>query len=182
MRPGKRLPVTGMSFGGEHPEPGTRAQTYKFDSPERATGFERGAEDMVGWTACRFVTTAEFLPFEDLASALVDPRLSDATRTSLAAYIEEQGIDPIESGVVYVRPSDGAYVEPEWDPRAAIFNAPAPTRARQAHPSQAINIFSPSQRKRSPKAPFSCTGGWFYRTTSLPFIRVECPGKLQKKV
>lgn len=123
---------------GEHPEPGTRSQTYKFDSPERAAGFQRGAEDMVGWSACRFVPTAEFLPFEDMASALADPRLSDAARTSLAAYIEEQGIDPLESDVVYVRPSDGAYVEPEWDPRTEIFNAPdhqpAPARPARRKP------------------------------------------------
>ena len=49
---------------GERPDPGDRAQSYAFDSAERAAGFQRGVEDMVGWTECRFVPSAEFLPFE----------------------------------------------------------------------------------------------------------------------
>lgn len=121
---------------GEDPEPGTRAQTYKFDSPERAAGFERGAEDMVGWTDCRFVPTAEFLPFDVLSSALADPRMSDAVRASLGAYLDEQNIDPAMTDVVYVRLSDGAYVDEDWGPGHEVFNAPvsAPAPPRSSRP------------------------------------------------
>ena len=109
---------------GEHPDTGTRADTYEFATAEEAAGFQRGVEDMVGWTSCHMVPSTDFKPFDDLSCAMSDPGMTADALVALKTCIEQEDLDAESGDLVFVRLSDGAFVWQDWDPRQPIINAP----------------------------------------------------------
>ena len=105
---------------GEDPEPGTRAQTFAFDTPEEAAAFEQGVTDMVGWTTHFLVPSEEFKACPDLQAvrAFLVPEVWKAFEVHLA----EQGGGGDD--LVFVR-ADGAFVDSEWTLDQDISNVPA---------------------------------------------------------
>lgn len=95
---------------GDNPEPGERAETFKFDSPDQARFFKNAVMDYVGWTRYHIVPDASFRAYGSLAQALES--LPQQSATSLKNYLEAKGYEEEDydnEDLVFVR-ADGALV------------------------------------------------------------------------
>ena len=101
---------------GEDPEPGTRAETYEFETEAEAIAFQKGAEDFVGWSTYSFVPSADFKPYESFDKAL--DAIPEEGKKAMLRYLSTQceaGDNGLaEEKLVFVR-DDGAFVHEHWE-------------------------------------------------------------------
>ena len=112
---------------GDSPEPGSKAETFNFDSPDEAIAFQEGVTDMVGWTKVFFVPSVDFKPFENLVEA--QAHFGGAAEQAIAKHLVAEASDGID-GPYFVR-ADGAHVSSDWAPGEPIQNEPVPARVRK---------------------------------------------------
>ncbi len=106
-----------------HPEPGTQAQVYAFETPAEAAAFQSGVTDMVGWPKYFLVPSEEFRPCASLEDAAAF--LSGEAQERFRAFVALE--DPNDD-LIFVR-ADGAFVDTDWTMDQEILNEPAPAVA-----------------------------------------------------